>query len=221
MGVSPDSRTVLSEIMGCAVSGESSWVSSCLAMPPYHAARRRGRRPALLMLISTACCACGRRVPVCDRALAGWRYVQGRRATGSIVQLRLRVALWMRFGEVVRAQLATIWNAAPGASSEADGSHVARYPGRISRSQSVGSGAQVPLRSHQGLDGPTPCPTSGRPIPLYLPPSCARCRDHPRCPRSRLARTTFSWFLSWSVPSSPCSWALPRSQTTASRPCLL
>jgi len=82
------------------------------------------------------------------RTPAGWHCAQERRATGSLVQLRLRVTLWGRFGEVVRAHLATMQSAAPGAFSEADGSHVARYPRRISRSRSVGSGVQVPLRLH-------------------------------------------------------------------------
>ena len=82
------------------------------------------------------------------RTPVGWHCAQGRRATGSVVQLRLRVALWGRFGEVVRALLATTQSAAPGALSEADGSHVARYPRRISRSRSVGSGVQVPLCLH-------------------------------------------------------------------------
>jgi hypothetical protein len=148
------------------------------------------------------------------RTPVGSDCAQEQRATASVVQRRLRVALWERFGEVVRVLLATTQSAVPGAFSEADGSHVARYPRRISRSWSVGSGVQVPLRLHQGLGGPTLCPTSWRLILLYLLPSCARCRDHPRCLRSRLARTTFSWFLSWSVPSSPCSWALPRSRIT-------
>jgi hypothetical protein len=147
--------------------------------------------------------------------------VQRRYTTGSIVQLGLEAALWMRFGEVVRARPATTGGAAPGVFSEADGSHVARYPRRMRRRRSVGSGARVPPRSHQGLDGPTPCPISGRPILFCFPPSCARCRDRQRCPRSPLARTTSFWFLSWNAPSSPCSWAPLRSRTTARRSCRL
>jgi hypothetical protein len=140
---------------------------------------------------------------VSARTPAGRHRAQERRPTCSLVQLRFRVALGGRFGEGGGALLATVRSGTPGAFSEADGSRVARYPRRSSRNRSVGSGAHGPLRLHQGSCGPTPCPTCWRPILLCLLPSCARCRDRPRCPRSRLARTTSSWFLTWSVPSSP------------------